>query len=545
MVRSLFAACLCVVLIAGCVPLLAPPPEPATRSSEPAITPPKPTIMPSATRTATLTPRATLAPSAAPAATLNATPDATLRSPLTDPRITQAALRPATIQRLGPAFRPGGDLAGMTQYSLTVTLPSDLSRVEGAARVRYTNREKTPLNEVYFHLYPNIWDGGMTVSDVQVSGQPVEAILESSDELLRVPLRQPLQPGQSVDIALDFRVPVPMDTDVGNYGDFAYVDDVLAMAHFYPTVVVYDDQGWHLETPAPQGDVIYHDASLYDVSLTAPADLTVAATGSTLQRVTNADGTATWRLAGGPMRDFHIAASKRYQAASQKVGDVTVTSYFLPEQAAGGRKALDWAAKALRSYETAFGPYPYTELDVVQTGTTAGGIEYPGLVVIADRLYDDPQRADFFEGATVHEVAHQWWYNVVGNDQVNAPWLDEALTQFSTYFYYDQAYGKPGTQGAIDSWRSRWARVGDAEKPIGLPVGAYSEGEYSAIVYGRGPLFLIALRDRIGPDKMAELLRRYYAEYAWKIATPETFRSLAEEVAGQPLGDLWAKWVTP
>jgi aminopeptidase N len=332
---------------------------------------------------------------------------------------------------------------------------------------------------------------------------------------------------------------------VGNYGDFAYVDDVLAMAHFYPTVVVYNEQGWHRETPATQGDVIFHDASLYDVSLTAPADLTLAATGSTLERVANADGTATWRLVGGPMRDFNVAASKRYQSASQKAGDVTVTSYFLPEQTAGGQKALDWASQALQAYETAFGPYPYTELDVVETGTTAGGIEYPGMVVIADRLYDDSNRSDFFESATVHEVAHQWWYNVVGNDQVNDPWLDEALTQFSTYFYYDQAYGKQGTQGLLDSLRARWSRVNYAEKPIGLPVSEYQDQEYSAIVYGRGPLFLFALRDQIGADKMAELLRRYYAEYSWKIATPNEFRRLAEEVSGQDIGDLWTKWVTP
>ncbi|MCU0502097.1 MAG: M1 family metallopeptidase [Anaerolineae bacterium] len=538
MYRLIFTACLCVMLAAGCVPMM-PAPEPTVAPS------PQPVTTQPALR-ATSVPAATRTPAtAAPVMSGSATPAPTPRPPLVDWGIYEAALRPATVQRLASELRPGGRLAGMTQYSLTVTLPSDVSRVDGAALVRYTNREAVPLNEVYFHLFPNIWDGGMTVSDVRVAGQPVDAVLESSDDLLRVPLRQPLQPGQSVDIAMDFRVPVPMDTDVGNYGDFAYVDDVLAMAHFYPTVVVYDDDGWHLETPATQGDVIYHDASLYDVSLTAPADLTLAATGSPLTRIANPDGTATWRLVGGPMRDFNVAASKRYQSASRKTGDVTVTSYFLPEQAAGGQKALNWASQALQTYETMFGPYPYAELDVVQTATTAGGIEYPGMVVIASRLYDDKNRSEFFESATVHEVAHQWWYNVVGNDQVNDPWLDEALTQYSTYFHYDQAYGKPGAQGFLDGLRARWSRVNYDEKPIGLPVSEYQDQEYSAIVYGRGPLFLFALRDRIGADKMAELLRRYYAEYSWKIATPDEFRRLAEEVSGQDIGDLWAKWVKP
>jgi len=456
-----------------------------------------------------------------------------------------AALRPAIIQQLAPEMQPGGRLSTLTQYSLTVTLDPGLKWVSGHQIVHYTNTEQEPLDEVWFHLFPNLWDGNMRVSQVAVDGRPVEATLESGDDLLRVPLGRRLDPGRWIEIALDFRVPVPADTEVGNYGEFAYLDGILAMAHFYPTVVVYDERGWHTETPALQGDVIFHDASLYDVSLTAPADLVVAATGATLGRQENGDGTATWRFGGGPMRDFNIVASARYRTATRQVGDIAVNSYFLPEDAAGGQKALNWAARALDTYQQQFGAYPYRELDVVPTMTTAGGIEYPGLIVVARRLYYDRNNELFFESVTIHETAHQWWYNVVGNDQLNHPWLDEALTQYSTYYYYERFYGQDAIANLMDSFRARWSRADDAGKPIGLPVSAYLDKEYSAIVYGRGPLFLIALRDRIGADKMAELLRRYYAEYAWKIAAPADFRRLAEEVAGQKLDDLWREWVEP
>ena len=87
-------------------------------------------------------------------------------------------------------------------------------------------------------------------------------------------------------MSLHFAVPVPSGDGVGNYGEFALQDGVLALAHFYPTVAVYDTD-WRLETPAPHGDVIFQDASLYDVTLTAPADLTVVATGATLGKTAN------------------------------------------------------------------------------------------------------------------------------------------------------------------------------------------------------------------------------------------------------------------
>lgn len=551
--RFLLALIVCLGLVAGCVALALPPAPPAWPDEHLPATPitvaasstaPAPPTSAAAAEAPVVTPTP---PPGAPALTAAAT---AFPTPTPEPApvnwdIYQAALRPAVIQQLASDMRPGGPLSVLTQYSLTVTLSPDLKRVDGRARVRYTNNESVPLAEVYFHLFPNLWNDGMTVAGATVDGRSVAATLESDDDLLRVPLDQPLAPGRWTDIALDFRVPIPTNTEVGNYADFAYVNGILALAHFYPTVVVYDADGWHLETPATQGDVVYHDASLYDVSLTTPANLIVVATGATLGRVENGDGTVTWRLAGGPLRDFNLAASRRYQTASRQVGDIAVNSYFLPEDAAGGQQALDWAALSLQAYQAQFGAYPYRELDLAATETTAGGIEYPGLIVIGQRFYSDPNNAIFFEGITVHEVAHQWWYNVVGNDQVNHPWLDEALTQYSTYFYYEKYYGPEAITNLLDSFRARWSRVDFAEKPIGLPVSAYPDKEYGAIVYGRGPLFLLALRDRIGADKMAQLLRRYYAEYAWKIAMPADFRRLAEEISGQDLGDLWAQWVEP
>jgi hypothetical protein len=449
------------------------------------------------------------------------------------------------LSALRPQAKPSmAVLEGMTQYNLDLHLAPNGSQVAGQADIRYTNREQVSLDMVYLHLFPNLWSDGMTVSNAQVAGQPVSVNYPSGDDVVGLPLSRPLRPGESVDLSLQFTTPIPSGEGVGNYGELANQDGVLALAHFYPTAVVYDN-GWRLETPSAQGDVIYHEASLYDVTLTAPDGLTVVATGATLDKTDNGDGTATWRLAGGPMRDFNIIASGKYQSASKRVGDVEINSYFLPEDAVGGKQALDWAAAALPVFVKAFGAYPYRELDIAATSTSAGGIEYPGMVVIASRLFNDPNSRAFFEAATVHETAHQWWYNVVGNDQVNQPWLDEGLAQYSTYLYFRDVYGDAGAKGFEDSLRRRWERVDFSEKPVGLPVGEYLDKEYGAIVYGRAALFFLALRDQIGEEKTAELLRRYYSEFAWRVASSKEFQALAERVSGQDLSALFQKWVYP
>ena len=220
-----------------------------------------------------------------------AAPTSAVGPELTARQVYEAALRPQVKDQI--------HTEGMTEYRLAVDLASDLSRLSGRAEIRYTNREAVALDAIYLHLYPNLWNAGMTVSDAQVAGRPVRVSYPTGDDAVGLPLDPPLQPGDSVALALRFAVPIPSGEGVGNYGEFALGDGVLALAHFYPTVAVYEAGGWRLETPAPHGDVVFHDASLYDVVLTAPAALTVVNTGANLGRTEGPDGRATWRLGAG------------------------------------------------------------------------------------------------------------------------------------------------------------------------------------------------------------------------------------------------------
>jgi hypothetical protein len=509
----------------------------------PAATAP-PTSQPTATWTSTPVPTSTLVPTSTPTPTPTSTatprPTPTPTSPFEGWSHYAVALRPAAWQTLGAALDPA---AGMTTYSLTVTLAPDLSRLNGVARIGYTNQETVTLDAVYLHLYPNLWGAGMTVAAVEVAGLPITPTLEANASLLRVPLAAGLAPGASVDLVITYASPILPGEGAGNYGEFALDRGILGLGHSYPSLVEYDG-GWRLDRPPDLGDVTFHSTALYDVALTGPADLVVAASGSTLSKTANEDGSATWRIVGGPLRDLNVIASADYQVVTGMAGDITVNSFYLSGDEDGGRKVLAWAIAALGVFERAFGPYPYRELDLASMPTKAGGLEYPGLLAITSRVYRSPAEEPYFESVTVHEVAHQWWYNVVGNDQVNHPWLDEALTQYSTYLYTRDVYGEADAQGFVDLVTNlRWGIVGFVKKPIGLPVAAYTPNEYSGIVYGRGPLFFLALRDRLGEAKMADFLHRYYIQNAWSIATPDGFRRLAEAVAGEDLSDLFTAWV--
>jgi hypothetical protein len=440
------------------------------------------------------------------------------------------------------------DLPGATVYHIDLSIPEDFHVMEGHQELLYTNREQVDLEEIYFRLFVNTSGGRATVSEVEVDGQAVEGEYAFGQSAFRVPLPSPLAPGDKVVVAMNFEAEVPREMG-GNYGLFGYFNDILALDEFYPAVPVYDDEGWNVETPPSAGDLTYFDASFYLVRVTAPSDLTVVASGIEVGRELQ-DGRQVLTLAAGPVRDFYLAASNRYTVLSEQVGETTVNSYAFPEYREHAALALQYAVEAMEIFNRRFGAYPYVEFDVASTPMQALGIEYPGMVGLGLSLFDPQAEISglpsqvLLQSSAAHEVAHQWFYNVVGNDQVDEPWMDEALVQYVTGLYYLDLGGEEAYSGFRGSWYDRWQRVERAEIPIGLPSGDYADArEYGAVVYGRGPIFMEALAEEMGEEQFWDFLRDYYQSYKWGIGTGEAFRQLAEEHCGCDLEALFEAWV--
>ena len=512
------------------------------------ITPPVGTSLPTIARMPTTVPTSTTAttsattqiPTATPTHSSQPTQDLEPDAHLDDQQLFRAGLVEAEQDVLNQS-------AGTSQYQIDFQISSDLLLLQGREEVRYTNQEDEPLDAVYFRLFPNWAGGAATVSAVRVDSQGVEPTYEFEDSALRVPLPVPLPPGEGAVIEMDFEVEVAQEM-AGNYGLFGYFEDVLVLDKFYPVIPVYDDEGWNVEVPPPNADASYFDASFYLVRVSAPADLVMVASGVEVSRDVEGDSQVL-TFAAGPARDFYLAASRKFTMISKTVGQTQINSYAFAGRTDGAELALQVAVDALKSFNKRFGAYPYTEFDVVSTPMLALGIEYPGIVGLTLSAYDlDAEVAGLpapviLESSVAHEVAHQWFYNVVGNDQVDEPWLDEALAQYATWLYYVDTYGEAAARSYRGSWEGRWNRVDGAEIPIGLPAAAYGPGEYGSIVYGRGPIFIAALAEEMGQGTFDAFLRDYYETHKWSIATSDSFRELAEQHCLCDLTALFEEWV--
>jgi aminopeptidase N len=329
---------------------------------------------------------------------------------------------------------------------------------------------------------------------------------------------------------------------------FNFSDNVLALGSWYPILAVYDETGWRLDPASPIGDSVFSDIAYYDVQITAPQQQRIAATGDTIAQQVEGDQTR-WHFVSGPARDFFLILSPDFEVQTAQVAGITVRSYTLPGQEAGGRTALAVAQASLAAFEQQIGPYPYAEFEVVAAPMQhALGVEWPGIVLIAANLYAEPDDPTF--AVTVaHEVAHQWWYNLVGNDVHAEPWLDEALATYSSSFYYEFGLGERPS-GLRSFWQGRYRQLKAAgnDEAIAQPLTHFEQepaGQYSAVVYTKGALFFDSLRQEIGDAAFFAALRSYAATYAYRIASGSDLLAEFEAAAGRPLAAFYDPWLYP
>jgi aminopeptidase N len=336
---------------------------------------------------------------------------------------------------------------------------------------------------------------------------------------------------------------LPEDIQIG-WGRIANDEGVIVLSSFLPILSVYEPNGWWMDFPDGTGDPAYSDIALWDVTLSAPDDLAVASTGTIVESSTEAR-TASYHIVSGPVRDFSIALSDEFELDTVTQNGVTVNIWSLQGSASTDQQAVEVAADAVRIFDEEFGAYPYNEMDVVEAPIQAAGIEYPGLIYIATGAWFTG-RDSYLDIVIVHEVAHQWWYALVGNNQVDVPWIDEGLTEYSVIVYYTEAVGpnagreiRDGYQDEVDDYLAG----GNDREPVGLPADEYNGYEYRVFVYSAGALFYSYLEDEYGEAAVRAFLRDYFTRFRYDLVENAELERLVEEHFGPEAGDFFTDWV--
>ena len=470
--------------------------------------------------------------------------------------------QPSAGSPSAPAMLPGyqADEAALAatqpRYEIDLAVDFEGLTIQGNSLVTVTNTESIPLGSLYFRLFPNghksYGDGSLTVTRTRVNGEVVETVSSLTDSVLEVSLPEELAPGARTQIEFQFLGVIPEDfgggPDSTGYGIYNKSQEVMALAGWYPLLAVHDEDGWNLDPVSTMGDSVYSETALYDVEVTTQKDMVLVSSGVEASIQEEGDK-LRHHLVSGPVRDFFMIMSPDYRRKSRTVDGILVNSYYRSGSINGGEKALAVASQALQLYNSSFGSYPYGELDIVEAPLMyAQGVEYPTIVLIGSDLYRNSGDG-FFSDVVAHEVAHQWWFGVVGNDVFDDPWLDEALAMYSDGMFLEETGGSAAYNGFIKYMNDEYdSLVKDGLDESITQSLEYFEGQnnprlYSGIVYIKGALFLDALRTKIGDKAFFQALRNYYQAHRYGVARPEDLLGAFEAAAGRSLTDFYQAWL--
>jgi hypothetical protein len=503
-------------------------------------------------------------------------------------------------------------------YTIKVTLDDAKQAISGSETITYTNLSPDVLPYLWVQLDQNIldknsmttatqvlqiengrfpfqtaesllskdFDGGFKIEAVTTTGgQPLKYTINHT--MMRIDLPMPLRPKQKVSFGMKWHYNINDQLKNGQRSGYEYFPEdqnyLYEIAQFYPRMAVYHDaKGWQHKQFLGNGEFTLPFGD-YKVSITAPADHVVGATGTlqnasqvltpaqisrlnqaknarkpvliisqeeaTRNESSRAKGTKTWNFAAKNVRDFAWASSRKFiwdaMQIMQSGKPVLCMSYYPKEgNPLWGQYSTEVVAHTIKTYSKFTIPYAYPV--AISVHGPVGGMEYPMLCFNGGRPEKDgTYTADRKYGmisVIIHEVGHNFFPMIINSDERQWTWMDEGLNTFCQYLAeqewqrdYPSRRGEP--KNIVEYMRT--------DKTLQVPIMTNSESilQFGNNAYGKPATALNILRETVMGRELFDYAFKTYAQrWAYKHPEPADFFRTMEDASAVDLDWFWRGW---
>ncbi|MBQ8685902.1 MAG: M1 family metallopeptidase [Clostridia bacterium] len=424
-----------------------------------------------------------------------------------------------------------------SRYEITAEYLPESGTLAGTTKLTFENCGDNEISVLKFQLYPNAYRkdalfkpvskayenaayyagesyGEMVISSV--NGAKNWEVMGEDENILYVYLERSLFPDDKVVLDIGFLLKLArVNHRTG------VTEKTVNLGNFFPVLCAEKDGGFYECAYYSDGDPFLSECADFKVTITAPKDYLIAATGETVSE-RSLESKKEHIFTAQSVRDFAMVLSDHFEVMEKTVGDTELVYYYYDDPSA--KETLATAAEAFAYFEDTFGDYPYARYSVAQTGFCLAGMEYPNLAMISDDLL-----AAELSRAIVHETAHQWWYGVVGSNQIEEAWQDEGLAEYSALLFFEnyEKYGfnrEDTVMKALKEYRSYYdvygSVLGRTDTRMTRHLKDYlSDYEYKCLAYDKPLVMLDTLRKSVGDEQFLSSLKKYYATNKFAVAS--------------------------
>ena len=468
-------------------------------------------------------------------------------------------------------------------YVINASLDPATRNISGTVLATYHNNSPNSINTLVVRLYHDVFkksnkrlmkveeediNDGVEISKVALNGNMLDLTTQQVRRVgtnMFISLPEPLVSGAQVTLETTWSYTVPKTLRrTGVYDSTSY-----HVAYWYPQFAVYDDVfGWDTFDYTFQTEM-YNNLGNFDVTITAPAEFNIWATGmlqnpeevfpdGILERFNQAKSSndvvsiltdeehsagyanksGTWHYKAERVSDFAFSVSDHYNwdAAIQRVEDrdVLVSTVYPTGQTEAYADVTTNQQKAMKHFSEDMPgiPYPYPAFTTF-IGLRGGGMEFPMMA----------NNAGPGLGVTVHEMYHTYFPMYVRVNERRFAWMDEGWAQYITKLVTERYFSEDNQAETFEGLLSGGAPMGTFEDLPLITSSQFMDGSnYGYASYSLPAFFYGTLHHYLGEETFTKAYREYIKRWAEKSPTPYDFIYTMEDVSGQDLAWLFNPW---
>ena len=388
---------------------------------------------------------------------------------------------------------------GLTaSYDVTANIRWNTGRFSVTSVATVKNTTDNTVDALTFNFIP-ARIGRLALREVRVGDEGATAQVDDVSLIVNMPV--PLDPGAETTVTIVYDATF----NTGSKGKkwlFSKIDNVVTAYRWIPWLS--KRHGWS----TPNFGETYVTQTATDVRVTLTSDRAGVKYATTGQKV-EGDGVGHVFVAHN-VRDFNFSASTRYKVTTADYRGVSFSFYTFSLSAS---TLTNLTRTAFDEFSDRVGEYPYATMDVAEI-PRGGGMESPGMFWIPSNATSYARKRYL----VTHEVAHQWFYGVVGNDQATDPFADEALAEFlsrSIIGFRNSKCGETRLDGSVYDYGSRC---------------------YYEVIYVQGARYLDTYRDRVGGEAFWAGIRAYYDKFRFGLGGNYDLLKTLDDQAGESGG---------
>jgi hypothetical protein len=455
------------------------------------------------------------------------------------------------------------------KYVMTAKLDPLEHRVHGVSTITWTNKSSKAQQELWLHLYLNAFKNERSVfmrstaggsfrggdrpkqwgyvSITKLRAMDTDLKVEHSEKEdetdAKVSLPRSVAPGETLTLNIEWVSQLPSVTHRTGFGESFHM-----VGQWFPKLAVLEPNGRWEHFPFHRLSEFYADYGDYDVTISAPKEFVVGATGRLVEAKSDGD-LIRHRYVQKNVHDFAFTAWDGFAEAKRNgPGGVEVRCLYPKGEDGIANLEMDMVVLGLEHYGKAYGAYPYETLTIVHppaAARDAGGMEYPTLITTGGSWLGGLMGLRGIEGVTLHELAHQWFYGMVGSNEYKWAFLDEGFTTWATMRLMEEHFGAgagidgPGLQISHSAFMRANAAAASGIDQIGQRANRFALGkDYGRLVYSRTAVLVESVRRSYGVDKLDAAMGAYARKFRYGHPTPEDFIAAIKTGVGKDAADV-------